>query len=205
MSVTLAAPAAHAIEVKRSRFLARAAHAPTPAAALDFLAEVTDPTATHNCWAYRIGGDYRSSDDGEPAGTAGRPILAAIDGQGLDAVMVVVTRRFGGTKLGAGGLVRAYGGAAAECLRIAERRPLVVFAELRIACPFADSGEVHAALIPFAAEKLDESFDADGVRFRVLLPADRVDALKTRLRDATRDRVRIEIGDRPATREMSSL
>lgn len=205
MSVTLAAPATHAIEVKRSRFLARAAHAPTPAAALDFLADIADPAATHNCWAYRIGGDYRSSDDGEPAGTAGRPILAAIDGQGFDAVMVVVTRWFGGTKLGAGGLVRAYGGAAAECLRVAERRPLVVQTELRVACAFADSGEVHAALAAFAAEKLDESFDADGAYFRVRLPADRVDALKTRLRDATRDRVRIEIDDLPATRKTSSL
>lgn len=193
MSFTLAAPTTHAIEVKRSRFLARAAHASTPAAALDFLAEVADPAATHNCWAYRIDDDYRSSDDGEPAGTAGRPILAAIDGQGFDAVMVVVTRWFGGTKLGAGGLVRAYGGAAAECLRMAERRPLVVFAILRIACPFADSGEVHAAMAAFAAEKLLEDFDADGVHFRVRLPADRIDVLKTRLRDATRDRVRIEI------------
>ena len=205
MSFTLAAPATHAIEVKRSRFLACAAHVSTPASALDFLVEVADAAATHNCWAYRIGGDYRSSDDGEPAGTAGRPILAAIDGQGFDAVMVVVTRWFGGTKLGAGGLVRAYGGAAAECLRIAERRPLVVFAELRIACPFADSGEVHAAMAAFAAEKLDESFDADGVHFRVRLSIDRVEALKTRLRDATRDRVRIEIDDHPATREMTSL
>ncbi len=70
--------------------------------------------------------EYRSNDDGEPGGTAGRPILAAIDGQGFDRVAVVVTRWYGGIKLGAGGLVRAYGGAAAECLRAAPRRPLVV-------------------------------------------------------------------------------
>src|SRR3546814_18000784 len=80
------------------------------------------PDATHNCWAWRIGDDYRSNDDGEPAGTAGRPILAAIDGQGMDRVVVVVTRWFGGIKLGAGGLVRAYGGTAAECLRRAVGR-----------------------------------------------------------------------------------
>ncbi len=71
-----------------------------------FLQQVAVTDATHNCWAYRHGQDYRSSDDGEPAGTAGRPILAAIDGQGFDRVMVVVTRWFG-IKLGAGGLVRA--------------------------------------------------------------------------------------------------
>ena len=130
MSETLAAPAAFTLEVKHSRFLAQAAPASAPAAALAFLDEVADPAATHNCWAYRIGGEYRSSDAGEPAGTAGRPILTAIDGQGCDQVVVVVTRWYGGIKLGAGGLVRAYGGAAAECLRNAGRVPLVPMCEL---------------------------------------------------------------------------
>ena len=116
MSDTLPAPVSLAIEVKHSRFLARAAPADSTHAAQAFVGSVSDPDATHNCWAWRIGGDYRSSDDGEPAGTAGRPILAAIDGQGFDRVVVVVTRWFGGIKLGAGGLVRAYGGSAAECL-----------------------------------------------------------------------------------------
>jgi len=71
------------------------------------LAGLIDADATHNCWAWRYGTHSRSSDDGEPAGTAGRPILAAIDGQGLDRLLVVVTRWYGGIKLGAGGLVRA--------------------------------------------------------------------------------------------------
>ncbi len=88
--------------------------------------QISNTTATHNCWAYRIGQDYRFNDDGEPGGTAGRPILQAIEGQGVDRVVVVVTRWYGGIKLGAGGLARAYGGTAAECLRLAERTPLVV-------------------------------------------------------------------------------
>lgn len=190
---TLSEPASHAIEAKRSRFLARAAPVESPAAALGWLAEIADADATHNCWAYRIGAEYRSSDDGEPAGTAGRPILAAIDGQGFDQVMVVVTRWYGGTNLGAGGLVRAYGGVAAECLRRAARRPLIVMGRLALACDFGDVAEVHAAIAGFGASKENERFEADGVHFALSLPADRIEALKARLRDATRDRVRFAV------------
>lgn len=190
MTDTLAAPASHVLEVKHSRFLARAAPVATAGDALAFLRDAGDPAATHNCWAYRIGGAYRSSDDGEPAGTAGRPILAAIDGQGYDRVMVVVTRWYGGIKLGAGGLVRAYGGAAAECLRTAQRHPLVATTVLAVACPFEDLGAVHAALGPHQAAKQGESFDEHGATLALELPADRADALKTHLRDATRNRVR---------------
>ena len=191
---TLAAATAHSLEIRHSRFLAQAAPATTPDAALAFLARASDADATHNCWAYRIGGDYRSSDDGEPAGTAGRPILAAIDGQGFDQVMVVVTRWFGGIKLGAGGLVRAYGGAAAECLRAAPRQALIAMCAIELHAGFDDIGAVHAALPAHGAEKIAETFVADGVRLQLSLPADRLDALEVRLRDATRGRVRLISG-----------
>jgi uncharacterized YigZ family protein len=195
MSDTLAVAASHLLEVRHSRFLAQAAPAATPVAALAFLQQVADADATHNCWAYRIGGQYRSSDDGEPAGTAGRPILAAIDGQGYDQVMVVVTRWFGGIKLGAGGLVRAYAGAAAECLRLAQRQPLVAMRQLQLACPFEDLGSVHSALTALGAEKTSETFDASGALLTVRLRTDALDTLKIRLRDATRNRVRLIIMD----------
>lgn len=190
MTDTLAAPATHALEVRHSRFLAHAAPVDAPAAAMAFIARASEPEATHNCWAWRIGQEYRSSDDGEPAGTGGRPILAAIDGQGCDRVAVVVTRWYGGIKLGAGGLVRAYGGTAAECLRLAERRPLVAMAALELACAFEDLGAVHVALAAHAAEKTGERFEADGAHLSLSLPAAKVEALQARLRDATRDRVR---------------
>ncbi len=190
MSDTLAAPATHTIEVRHSRFLAQAAPVETADAAFVFLTDVADPDATHNCWAYRIGAQYRSSDDGEPAGTAGRPILAAVDGQGFDQVVVVVTRWYGGINLGVGGLVRAYGGTAAECLRTAARRPLIVMRELELHAAFDDIGAVHAALAAHAATKLEERFASDGLHLRLSLPAARIDALKAQLRDATRDRVR---------------
>ena len=190
MTDTLAAPATHALEVRHSRFLAHAVPVDAPAAAMAFIARASEPEATHNCWAWRIGQEYRSSDDGEPAGTGGRPILAAIDGQGCDRVAVVVTRWYGGIKLGAGGLVRAYGGTAAECLRLAERRPLVAMAALELACAFEDLGAVHVALAAHAAEKTGERFEANGAHLALSLPAARVEALQARLRDATRDRVR---------------
>ena len=189
---TLAAPASHAIDVRHSRFLANAAPIASVDDATAFLRQVAVADATHNCWAWRLGDGYRSSDDGEPAGTAGRPILAAIDGQGCDRVAVVVTRWYGGIKLGAGGLVRAYGGAAAECLRRAERRPLVTMRKIALSVPFDELGSVHAALAAFDAEKLSERFDENGARLGLRLPVERIDALKIHLRDATRDRVRFE-------------
>ena len=190
MSDTLAAVATSSLEIKHSRFITHAAPVQSPEQALAFIAQVSDGDATHNCWAYRIGGEYRSSDDGEPSGTAGRPILAAIEGQGYDQVVAVVTRWYGGIKLGAGGLVRAYGGAAAECLRVAERRPLVVMGEVRLSCHFDDLGSVHAALHAHAAHKLAEHFHETGADLHLQLPATQVEALKIQLRDATRNRVR---------------
>lgn len=190
---TLAARATHLLEVKHSRFLAHAAPVDTPDAALAFVAEVGDPAATHDCWAYRIGALYRSSDDGEPAGTAGRPILAAIDGQGYDRIVAVVTRWYGGINLGAGGLVRAYGGCVAECLRTAPRRALVEFIECTVTYAFADTGAVHAMAAAHDADKLDERFDADGGRLRLRLPAQRLDGFMAHLRDATRDRASVAV------------
>ncbi|CAA0827871.1 Ribosomal protein S5 domain 2-like superfamily protein [Striga hermonthica] len=104
-------------EIKKSKFIAVAGSVSDERAAFAFLSEVRQPRATHNCWAYKVGAQFRSNDDGEPSGTAGKPILSAIEASGIDRVIVVVIRYFGGIKLGTGGLVRAYGGVAAECLR----------------------------------------------------------------------------------------
>ena len=93
---TLASPASLEIGVKRSRFIAHAGRVDDMAGTLEFYQSVADPAATHNCWAWRLDQQYRFNDDGEPASTAGKPILAAIEGKKLDHVMVVVTRHFGG-------------------------------------------------------------------------------------------------------------
>ena len=185
---TLAAPFQHSEDIRKSRFLAHAAPVATPQQATAYVHEVADASATHNCWAYRIGQDYRFNDDGEPGGTAGRPILQAIEGQGIDRVVVVVTRWFGGIKLGAGGLARAYGGTAAECLRLAERTPIVALARLGVHCDFADLALMKARLKDLGAEFEQEAFDAEGVTLQLSVPADRVAEVKARIVDISRGR-----------------
>ncbi|XID75623.1 IMPACT family protein [Alkanindiges sp. WGS2144] len=108
-------------DIKKSRFSAIAAPVASIAEAQAFLAQQHDGSATHQCWAWKIHGQSRVNDDGEPGGTAGRPILAVIEGQQLDNVVVLVNRWYGGIKLGTGGLVRAYGSTAQLCLQQAEK------------------------------------------------------------------------------------
>ncbi|HEY2397036.1 MAG TPA: YigZ family protein [Rudaea sp.] len=194
---TLVAPARLAQEVRKSKFVANAANVHSPQAALAFIEAVADRSATHNCWAYRIGTDYRFNDDGEPGGTAGKPILQAIDSQGIDQVVVVVTRWFGGIKLGAGGLMRAYGGCAAECLRGAARRTLIVSSRVELALAFSALPLLHSRLAELGAEKLGETFSGDGAVVQLRLPSDRLDALRVLLADLTRGRVQLHVRDDP--------
>ena len=189
---TLAAPQRLAQEVKKSRFVAHAWSVASPAEALSLLEGVRDPGASHHCWAYRLGQQYRFSDDGEPGGTAGKPILQAIDGQGCDRVMVVVARWFGGIKLGAGGLVRAYGGCAAECLRNAPKIPLVEKREVRLWLPFAALAPLQARLHEFEAERLGEAFDAEGATLSLSLPPASVDALARLAGDLSRGKASLK-------------
>ena len=196
-SSTLRTEASLMQEVRKSRFLARAARADDAAAAAAFIARASEREATHNCWAWRIGGQYRFNDDGEPGGSAGRPILAAIDGQGFDRVAVVVTRWFGGVKLGVGGLVRAYGGCAAECLRLAERVALVERVRARIDCAYAEAPLLYSRLADFGAERVGDDATADGMVVTVSVARERCDDLSAFVRDLTRGRgrCRIETGD----------
>jgi uncharacterized YigZ family protein len=180
-------------DIRKSRFLAQAAPVAAADAALAFVTRAGVPEATHNCWAYRIGAQYRFSDDGEPGGSAGRPILLAIEGQGVDRVVVVVTRWFGGIKLGVGGLARAYGGCAAECLRLADKDVLVERVRARIRCDFAAAPMLYARLREFAAVKLAENASAEGIELDVEVPVARVEALAAFVRDLTRGRGVLDI------------
>ncbi len=193
--ITLASPFSYHREIKKSRFFARASPVTSPDAAMEFLGTVRDQQATHNCWAYKIGSSYRSSDDGEPGGTAGRPILAAIEGQGLDHVMVVVTRFFGGIKLGAGGLARAYGGVAAECLRQAPKVEMLPTITARIKAGFDFVGPVYSLLDQFGAEKLQEQYTPEGLIIELRLEAYLVAEFRTILKDLSRGSTDLELLD----------
>lgn len=176
---SIAGPVRTEIEVTRSRFVTDLVPVADVEAAAAAVAEARREfhDARHHCSAWILGpegGMTRSNDDGEPSGTAGAPMLAVLDGAELTDVVAVVTRYFGGTLLGAGGLVRAYGqavGAAVqEAVRVARRA--VILVEVR--APHAEAGRVEHHLrrqVDSSGGRLDEvSYDAAGACFRLALP-----------------------------------
>ena len=143
-------------KVLGSRFIGRAWPVASEEAVHAILAEQrrAEYTATHHCSAFRLlpdGSLFRFNDDGEPSGTAGMPILRQIEGRGLTCTLVVVTRYYGGTKLGTGGLIRAYGEAAALALDAAGQREHVRRTRLTVAFDYADTSPALHALAQFDA------------------------------------------------------
>ncbi|MBK4738889.1 IMPACT family protein [Noviherbaspirillum pedocola] len=144
-SHTLAAAAHAEIEIRKSRFIALAVPVEDRAAALAIVdaLRAQHPGAAHVCWALLAGGHSGMSDDGEPSGTAGRPILEVLRHHELDGVLGAVVRYFGGVKLGAGGLVRAYTDAIAAALKGAERIVQVPMATLTVEVDYASEARVR--------------------------------------------------------------
>jgi uncharacterized YigZ family protein len=181
-------------EVKRSRFVAIAAPIAYIDAAKAFVAQHSVMDANHNCWAWRVGQNYRFSDDGEPSGTAGKPILQAIDGFELDMVAVVVTRWFGGTLLGAGGLIRAYGGTAAMCLQGAEKREILPTVAVTIDVQFSHLALVKAKLLAEAGVQiLEERFTESGAVLGVTIGASIVERIVGNIQDLTSGRATVKL------------
>ncbi len=151
-------------EDRGSRFLAWVFAAPRAEDALARLAELraAHPKARHHCWAWRAGGAARSSDDGEPGGTAGRPLLQALEAAGLDEAAVVCVRYFGGVLLGTGGLARAYAAAAARAAQAAGRARIVVLAQLPLHLSFAQLGARDEIAALFPAARLRGDFTEQG-------------------------------------------
>ncbi|GAA3998577.1 IMPACT family protein [Deinococcus rubellus] len=186
--VTLASPHRLDAVIEGSEFLAFAARADTPEEALAQLAALKEryPDATHHCWAYQIGSLYRFSDDGEPGGTAGTPMLRAIQGQQLDHVMVVIVRYYGGVKLGTGGLARAYGGGGAECLRTAPRLDVRPRVPRRVTVPYEQVSALYHLLSQFSVERGEEEYSGAGLTLAVQLYPEDTEPFGSALRDATR-------------------
>lgn len=183
---------------ERSRFVTTIGKTASVEDARAFITEVALEfrDATHNCWAYVVGppGDTSRvgmSDDGEPHGTAGRPMLNVLVGSGIGDIAAVVTRYYGGTKLGKGGLVRAYAGGvklALEGLRLAEFVPTV---ELRTVLPYSAVTQFKNMLPAFEVEVLDETYATDA-SFHVRLPREQAEAFAEALSGITNGGASVE-------------
>jgi len=193
--------AVHRVEqdISRSRFITTLAPAATVDEATEVIrrvgAEFAD--ATHHCWAYLVGppGDTARigmSDAGEPHGTAGRPMLHALLHSGVGDVVAVVTRYYGGTKLGTGGLVRAYGGGVQQALATLPRGERVEYAHVRVVAEYARIAALQQLFPAFEAEILDQAFGAD-VRFDLRLPGSHLDRFRAAVADATRGQARLTV------------
>ena len=177
-------------EEKRSRFIGEIFPAADEAEARSLIEKVrkTYPDARHHCWAWVLpDGSYRWSDDGEPGGTAGAPMLDILRSGDVRGAVCVVTRYFGGTLLGSGGLVRAYSKAAAAALADAGTEPDPEKTELGIRCRWESLDRVHRLIREYGGEitASDYERDPDGPVIRANLLADKVSAFTARFTDVT--------------------
>lgn len=184
-------------KIKGSRFWAFASPVANEEEARAFVEELrrVHRTARHHCYAWRLGVEEvrtRSSDDGEPGGTAGRPILQEIEARGLQNVCVVVVRWFGGTKLGTGGLARAYGGAARAALAAAPTLEIRLTRSARLRFAYPDTAAVEAVLRDHGLRPATADYGAN-VTLALAVPPEDLEALERALTDATGGRLRLEL------------
>lgn len=184
-------------EIKRSRFitsLGRAGDRRQAKVFIDYI-RAEFPNATHNCWAYAAGkpgdsAEIGQSDDGEPHGTAGRPMLNQLLHGQVGEIVAVVTRYFGGVKLGTGGLVRAYQGCVAEALEALPVVEKVIPVMLRVTLEYSRVNPLYRILTDFEARIIEEFF-SDLAEFVIELPQDKAEAFRAALAQATDGRAEI--------------
>jgi len=183
--------------IKRSRFIATLAHAFTEEEAKAFISIIKKefPDATHHCWAYVAGppGDTARigmSDDGEPHGTAGKPILTVLLHSEIGEIVAVVTRYFGGTKLGKGGLVRAYSGSVKNALAGLPAKVKRDVITLTAILDYSRIVAVRQMIDSFDAEIIEETYEAD-VSFKIELPKNNKDRFIRAITDLTGGEIRI--------------
>lgn len=187
--------------IQRSRFITTVAHAPDAEAAHAFVASIRDefPDATHNCWAFVAGppgstAHIGMSDDGEPHGTAGRPMLTALLHSEVGEIVAVVTRYYGGVKLGTGGLSRAYSGGVVLALDSLPTEERVERVEIDVTVGYPEVDAVQRLIREMELPIVDEVFGGD-VRYRLGVPAEEVAAFRKRIADLTRGAGTVEAVD----------
>lgn len=196
---TLAGESSHEIKIKGSRFIALGFHAESETAALGILANIRrkEHAATHHCFAYVIGAGgkiFKYSDDGEPTGTAGRPIYQAITGKNLTDVLVVVVRYFGGTKLGTGGLTRAYAQAAGELLDKAGIVEKLMCDSLTFSIPFSIYDRALRIINEGGYRIIDQNF-AEQVTINVDVRKSHTERFMAKFAELTGGRIDIAVDD----------
>ena len=188
----------HEIVVVNSRFIASLAPVFTVEEARNFVRRIRQeyPDASHNVPAYLVGGGdaviAHCGDDGEPSGTAGRPALAVLSGSGLGDVAVVVTRYFGGTKLGTGGLVRAYSEAVRRVVEVVPQAERIATYTVMVAVPYRLLERVRQAAGMHHGQILDEAFTVD-VTLTVLFPQEDLSAFQNTLKDLSAGSLQAEL------------
>lgn len=190
---TLAGSVQTELKVKGSRFIAEAFPITAPDEVTAHLVVIRKRffDASHHCFAYRLGADFRYSDGGEPFGTAGQPILRQIDARGVTNTLVVVTRYFGGTKLGTGGLIRAYGDAAAAVLAEIVVREEVRLVALRLRFPYEETSPAMRLIEEYHAS-ITASAYGDETELDVAVRASRVEAFREAFVERLRGRGSVE-------------
>ncbi len=196
---TILEPGTDEIIEKKSRFIGYIRHTETEEEANAFINEIRKKhfDARHNCFAYSVDGQQqtiRFSDDGEPGGTAGKPILEVITGKGLCDVCIVVTRYFGGTLLGTGGLVRAYTDAAKACIDATDMVTKCLVVPMRLTTNYTDFGKIQYLLSSHNISVLDSEY-GENVAVRIEVLVDDVPMIVKQLTEVTAARVQIEQED----------
>lgn len=190
MPTTLSAPVSHELIIKKSRFIACVQPMTDRTSAQAVVQQLWQehPGAAHVCWALLAGGQSAAVDDGEPSGTAGRPMLEVLRHQDLEGVLATVVRYFGGVKLGAGGLVRAYTDAVAQALLKAEKVPLQRLLTQQCRLPYALEGWLRRELEQAGASLTAVDHQAL-VRMQWQLPETAAQALTTRINEGGQGRI----------------
>ena len=190
MAYSLASPVESELLIRKSRFIGCVQPVADRAAAQEIVARLRQqhPGAAHVCWALLAGGHSAAVDDGEPGGTAGRPMLEVLRLQNLEGVLATVVRYFGGIKLGAGGLVRAYTDCVAQALKTAQKVPLIPWQSLRCTFPYALEGLLRRE-IEAAGGKLADVQHGEQVTLAFTLAATAADSLLVRLNESGQGRI----------------